>query len=168
MARTTVDGQRLYVSEREPGDWPHWRGLNQEHAAEALQLAEAHDASELFAAADFARLYPEMRTTALATFDQRPCYRVEAVTRRGTARTLWFDAATGLLAGREGAHESLVVLDEYREFDGLHLATLERRFAPDTGIEELLRIARVEFVPVDPALFARPPAILQLQRAAER
>ncbi|MSR62737.1 MAG: hypothetical protein EXS08_09880 [Planctomycetes bacterium] len=135
---------------------------------EAAAQGEARDSSELFAAADFARLYPELCTTALAAFDQRSCYRVEAVTRRGTARTLWFDAATGLLAGREGAHESLVVFDDYREFDGLRLATRERRFAPDTGIEERLCIERVEFVPVEPALFARPEAVQRLLRTSER
>jgi outer membrane protein assembly factor BamB len=124
---------------------------------------ELCDAADLHAVADPTRSYRVLRTTGLVTFAERPCYRVEAETAGGSRRWLYFDAASGFLAGREGEHEALVILDDYREFGGLWLATRERSFDPEGGIEELFRTETVELDTVDPARFeqlldpARPP-----------
>jgi outer membrane protein assembly factor BamB len=115
-------------------------------------------------------LYTSLETVARVPFDERDCWRVLATTRDGRRRTLHFDAATGLLAGREAEDEALVVYRDYRAFDGLLLPTFERVFRPDGGLEETFRVERVTFEPAPEGCFARSAKIEELfaERAAGR
>ncbi len=128
------------------------------------RLRELRETARPDAPARFRELYPQMRTTGVVDFDQRACHRVDAVSAGGARRSFYFDAATGLLAGREGEGESTAIFRDYQDFGGLWMPAFERQFAPDTGIEETFRLARVERdVEIDPALFERPEAV---ERAA--
>ncbi len=123
------------------------------------RLREAREAGDLHLDPEPLARYVSLRSAGVVSFDQRPCQRVDAVTRDGKRRSLFFSVETGLLAGHEGESEAIAMFDDYREFEGVLLPTLQRFFASDTGIEELFRIERVEFDVVDPSVFARPPAI---------
>lgn len=98
-------------------------------------------------------------------FDQRRCFVVEAVTTEGSIRRVYFDASTGFIAGRSGATESIAVFDDYREFDGLMIATVQRFFEPDTGIEEIYRVETVSFDPIDESIWEIPQVIREMLRA---
>ena len=120
------------------------------------------------AASESAALYTSTRTVARVLFDERDCYRVEAELRDGRRRTLHFDAATGLLAGREAEDEALVVYRDYRPFDGLLLPTFERVFRPDGGIEETLRVETVTFETPPEGCFARGERVEALLSEREK
>ena len=106
---------------------------------------------------------------ARVSFDARPCYRVAATTGDGQQRTLYFETDSGLLAGREAEDEGLAIYRDYRAFDGLLVATSQRVFRPDGGLEEHFQLEHVEFGPLDESSFARSPRIDELlgERAAE-
>ena len=123
---------------------------------------EERVAARLGAAAESAALYETLTTSARVEFDERACFRVEATTRDGRRRTLYFDASTGLLAGREAEDEAMVAYRDYRAFDGLLLPTLERVFRPDGGIEETFRVEQVTFDEPAGGCFARSDEIEQL------
>jgi len=89
------------------------------------------------------------------------------VTRHGTRRSVYFSVETGLLTGRKSDQEAIAVFDDYREFDGLWLPTLEKYFVPGTGIEETFRTEEVEFTDIDAALFERPASIQELVEQRE-
>ncbi len=111
--------------------------------------------AHLGAAAEGATLYALLTTTARVPFDERECLRVSATTHDERHRTLYFDAATGLLAGREAEDEALVIYRDYKAFDGLLLPTFERVFRPDGGIEETFRVEEVTFEPAPEGCFER-------------
>ncbi|MSR61371.1 MAG: hypothetical protein EXS08_02835 [Planctomycetes bacterium] len=128
-------------------------------------------AARLTALADWNALYAELTTDARVEFDERPCWRVTATLRSGGARTLYFDVATGLLAGREAENEALAIYRNYRSFDGLLLPTYQRVFRPDGGIEELFKIGTVDFTAPPQTTFARGekvPALLAERTAGPR
>jgi len=112
-------------------------------------------AARLVALADWNALYSALHTDARVEFDERPCWKVAATLREGGARTLYFDVATGLLAGREADDEALAIYRDYKAFDGLLLPSYQRVFRPDGGIEELFRIGTVDFDAPTEATFAR-------------
>src|SRR6185436_19101418 len=112
--------------------------------------------------ADWNALYASLTTEARVEFDERPCWKVAATPRAGGARTLYFDVATGLLAGREAEDEALAIYRDYKAFDGLALPTYQRVFRPDGGIEELFRITEVAFEPAPKETFAETEKIKEL------
>lgn len=123
---------------------------------------EARQASDLYAAASWESTYSSLQTAGIVEFADRPAYLVDALLAGGPARRVYFDVATGFLLGHEGENEALVIHDDWRAFDGLHLPMFEKRFLPHTGIVEVLRIQTVEFDTVAAAAFARPPEIQAL------
>jgi outer membrane protein assembly factor BamB len=109
--------------------------------------------------------YASARTTGRAPFDERACWRVEASTKDGQTRVLWFDAASALLAGREAEEEALVMYRDYRAFEAtgkLLVPTHERVFRPDGGIEELFRVREAATTPLAPQLFERSAKVVEL------
>ena len=116
----------------------------------------------MHAAADWESAHSSMHTAGIVEFADRPAYRVDTWLAAGTARTVYFDVATGFLLGRESETEAIVIYDDWRAFDGLVLPMFEKRFLRDTGVEEILRFQEVEFDTVTPEAFARPPEIQAL------
>jgi len=151
------DGERTFVLDPYRGD----------KLLEGGEAAEERIGARLGAAAEWRALYSEVTTRARVEFDRRDCYRVEARTRSGGVRTLYFEVESGLLAGREAPDEALVICRDYRAFDGLALPTFQRVFRPDGGIEELFRVESVTFPAAPDSAFARSQAIEELLHRAE-
>ncbi len=131
---------------------------------------ELRDSADFHAASDWRALYPEHAAAGRVTFADRPCWRVDATTRSGAKRSLYFDVASGLFVGREGETETITVVDDYRAVDGLLVPMLRTQFVHDTGIEETWRVSSVTFPDeLDDALFERPAGVLELlnERAAQ-
>jgi outer membrane protein assembly factor BamB len=129
---------------------------------EGDRLREIEDNQAFHAALDWRSIYSEWRTVARVAFADRPCWKVEALSRRGAKRTLYFDVASGLLVGRSGEKESQVVFEDWRVFEGLRLPTRVTYLRPETGEEEVRSVEKVTFDVVDRAVFARPHAIVKL------
>jgi hypothetical protein len=123
--------------------------------------------------ADFQReLKPDSHYVSITTieqtdFDGRPCYKVRLVRKAGREDIEFYDVATGLRAGsivtREthmGEVTSTIVETDYRKFGNLLLpTTFRQQMGP---IEQVLKIAVVEYDTVDPSVFALPDAIKAL------
>jgi outer membrane protein assembly factor BamB len=146
------DGTESFELNRYRGDKLYTGGEAREEAV-AARLPFAREASALGTT---------LVTEARLSFDERDCWRVAATTADGRRRTLYFEAATGLLAGREAEDEALVLYRDYRAFDGLSLATSVRAFRPDGGIEEHFRIEQVSFEEPPAGTFARSERVEEL------
>ena len=109
-----------------------------------------------------------MRTTGVEPFDDRSCFVVETVTSEGTNRKVYFEVETGFIAGRSAPNESIVVFDDYRDFDGLTIPTLRKRYVLETGIEETYRVESVSFEPIDMSLWDVPEEIQRLEAEANK
>lgn len=118
----------------------------------------------LQAEAQYAEIYAKLETLGRTSFDGRECFEVLATSKAGAERRFYFEVESGLLAGRRAEAERLVMFSDYREFEGLLLATTERSFGVDTGIEETLRIQAVRFELPGEALFQRPEEIEVLRQ----
>ena len=134
---------------------------------EGEPLAELADASRFYGPLEWRECYKEMKTSGLESFGGNDCWAVEATTPQGTVRTLYFDSKTDLLAGREAENESLVRIEEWRDFGGVHLPAKTVATRADTGEEELVELESAEWDSVDPAAFARPPEVLRMLRTPE-
>jgi outer membrane protein assembly factor BamB len=130
-------------------------------------LHEAARAQRLQGAADFASIYTHMGTVGRATFDGRDCWTVKATHAQGGSRTLYFEADSGLLAGRDGQAESLVHFANYERFGDLLLATKMTVLIPETGAEETYRIDSVAFDETPSSTFDLPEAVLRMLRTPQ-
>jgi hypothetical protein len=129
---------------------------------EGDRLREIEDTGAFHAALDWRSIYSEHRTVARVSFADRPCWKVEALSKRGAKRTLYFDVASGLMVGRSGEKESQVIFADWRAFEGLLLPTRITYLRPETGEEEVRYVEKVTFGGVDPAVFERPHEIVKL------
>ena len=127
-------------------------------------------------AADDARfdavLHPEGFTSELTTverteFDRRPAYKVKVVFASGREQFDYYDVETGLQIGTEGSREtplgfvpSITYLRNYKAFGPLRQAT--EIVQQPLGIEQVVRIASIEYDVVPETAFALPPPIQAL------
>lgn len=93
-------------------------------------LREAGDISRVL---DLAAHYTDLRTLRATTFDNRPCYAVEAVSRDGHARTLYFEVESGLYAGHQGEGVHMWTVSNYQDFDGVMLPARWAFYEPVKG-----------------------------------
>ncbi|MEM7201105.1 MAG: PQQ-binding-like beta-propeller repeat protein [Planctomycetota bacterium] len=112
--------------------------------------------------------YESLTTTGRADFAGQDCWVIDAVSQRGAHRKLYFACVAGHLVGHEGDGESTVSYADWREFDGIHVATTRHAVAHDTGNEEVRRIRTVAWNTVADDLFARPAAVTRLLRTPEQ
>ena len=124
---------------------------------EGPALREAAETGALHHDLEFRERYSSMRTVGRKTFAGVDCWVVEAESVGGARRRFFFEVEHGRLAGRDAAGESMLVLADYREFDGVWIATRQTTLHPETGAEEVLRVASVEFDVVPDAAYERPP-----------
>lgn len=110
--------------------------------------------------------YTELATHGLVEFHGDLAWRVDAVTREGFERRLYF-GRLGFLVGQEAEHEPLVIYDDYREFGDLRIACERRQLAPDTGEEERFLVESVHFEPFAADAFALPDPVLRLLLSPE-
>jgi outer membrane protein assembly factor BamB len=114
------------------------------------------------------RVQGDARTIGLERFADRDCWAVAVSGPSGARRTLYFDTASGLLAGRSAPEEAMVVLADWRAFDGIQLPARITWLRPGTGAEETFRVESAQWDVVDPAPFQRPAWIARELRSEEQ
>lgn len=133
---------------------------------EALSAArEALDVARLF---DPAASYTALQPLKRQMFDNRPCFAVAATTLGGHGRVLYFEIATGLLAGHEGDGTALWTYDDYREFNGVRLPMRWAFYEPAAGEMTSATFEAASFEPkLDEDPFTLPAIIALLLRTPE-
>jgi hypothetical protein len=111
--------------------------------------------------------YKSMSPPVRASFGDRDCWEVAAVTKGGTARRVYFDVETGLLVGRDGETEAQVVHSNWCSFEGIKLPGKTTRLIPDTGAEETYYVSKATWDTVDVAAFDHPLEVQKLLRSPE-
>jgi hypothetical protein len=108
-------------------------------------------------------LFPKMALTGKMKVDDRDAYIVEATSADGATEKLYFDAESGLLVRRDFERVTVddgIVLyevdyDDYKDVDGLKLASTIRRKTPDYTLT--YRVTEIkDNVPIDDAKFNKP------------
>ena len=108
-------------------------------------------------------LFPKMALAGKMKVDDRDAYIVEATSADGAAEKLYFDAESGLLVRRDFERVTIddgIVLyevdyDDYKDVDGLKLASTIRRKTPDYTLT--YRFTEIkDNVPIDDAKFNKP------------
>ncbi|MEM9379748.1 MAG: PQQ-binding-like beta-propeller repeat protein [Planctomycetota bacterium] len=128
-------------------------------------LREAGDLRRIF---DPSSAYASAETRGRVVFDNRPCLAIDARTREGHARTLYFEEETLLLAGHEGEGIALWTLGDYRRFDGLLLPTRWAFYEPELGEMSSATFDEVTIAAEpDPKRFERPGMVSMLLRSPE-
>jgi hypothetical protein len=128
---------------------------------ELVQLRdEAVYDTDLYESADF----PSVETVERVAFERRPCYKLRVVSASQRESFEFFDAATGLFAGRIGQWETEQgpvtvkrVVSRYKTFDGVRIATQVSVRRP--GLEDVITIAKVEHNRVPASVFERPASL---------
>lgn len=114
-----------------------------------------------------AKAYATAETTGLMEFNSTPAWKVNAVTRDGIERTLYFDRDSGYLIGRESATEAMVTFEDHKLFGDLVFPGQITVANFDTGAQEISKFDRVTFGTVDSAVFEKPEALIQMLRSPD-
>ena len=116
-----------------------------------------NDVFDLYASLHDEKDFVSLKTAGTAPFEGRECYQLEIIRSRGQVLTEFYDAGSGLLAGMAygGDKPETIVLEDYREFDGVKIPTRVSRKERGT-VKDLFTIASVEFTPVVDSVFAMP------------
>ena len=111
--------------------------------------------------------YASMKTVEKTTFEGRPCYKVSLVKKDGGEDVDFYDVETGLKAGAVVTRESQMgpmtvtqVHFDYKKFGDMLMATTMKQTA--MGVEQLVKIASIEFDNVEPSTFDPPAQIKAL------
>ncbi|MEO8658301.1 MAG: hypothetical protein ABI693_07510 [Bryobacteraceae bacterium] len=115
-------------------------------------------------AAHLTDLYPVTTTARNSVLREKAAWMVEVKTPSGEVEKLYFDTATGLLAGRDfqrnNAEDGIVNYQEsygdYRDVDGVKLSFLVRRVNSDE-YEQIFKFTAIRHnVPVADSAFTKP------------
>lgn len=105
--------------------------------------------------------YTEYETTGVVTIAERPAYRVAFTTKAGVTGACFFDVESKLLVGRvlsgTAATGDLVLLRDYKEFEGLLLPTIQQQQSASEGVVAQFKFNWIE-VNVDDLPDFSPPA----------
>ncbi len=128
------------------------------------QIAEQAD---FFADLHDTTRFSAMETVGEADFEGKRAWQVKLTRKDGTVLNEYFDVTTGLSAGgtttiqsQMGPLETTAVYADYKDFNGLRMAT--RIVQRNPQFEIVLSIATVEFDVVDAAAVAMPEAVKAL------
>lgn len=133
--RAELDAPALGTTIRATNGESAW-GTNTTGTAFMLSPAEAadlRDSAVFLGEADYESRYKSYRTAGTNDFDGRTAYRVEFVTKDGLEGSVYFDAETGLMVGRQlksaptAGEGTLVLVRDYKEFEGVKLPTLQQQ-----------------------------------------
>jgi hypothetical protein len=109
----------------------------------------------------------EVTTLDRVEFDKRPAYKVSITYVSGNQEVAYYDVESGLHIGLEaqrtsqlGTTPTVAFFREYRKFGALSFPTVVSQRT--LGIEQLLRIASVEYDVVPPGTFELPAPIKAL------
>jgi outer membrane protein assembly factor BamB len=111
--------------------------------------------------------YDSLAAPMRASFGNRDCWEVAAVTKGGTQRKVYFDVETGRLVGRNAPTEALIVHSDWRVFDGVELPGKTTRLIPDTGAEETYFVTKATWDTVALDAFEYPPEVVKMLRTPE-
>jgi hypothetical protein len=111
--------------------------------------------------------YLSIKTVEKTTFQGRPCYKLSLVKKDGSEDFDFYDVETGLKAGAILTRESQMgpmsvtqVTSDYKKFGGLLVPTTLKQTA--MGVDQVLKLATVEFDTVPPEMFEPPAQIKAL------
>lgn len=134
---------------------------------EGAELEQMVHRADFLGPLRYGLLFTSMETTARAEHGGRPCWRVELVSPSGRRSWQCFDIDTGLLVAtggeqvsRVGTVDATVLLSDYRDFDGVRMAT--RSTTVVMGQPVVVTLKSVSHAPVDPAAFEPPEEIRAL------
>lgn len=145
---------------------------------QGARLIEGEELSQLKREAEFLRelkmfdLYKKVETVGVEQFNGVECWKLALTDESGDVEHAYFDKATGLLQGLTGTLKSpagelptQTTFKEYKDFDGLKLAS--RTEMTVMGNTQTLTLQKLEFDVVDDAAIAPPEDIKALVKAAE-
>lgn len=134
------------------------------------ELEQVVQTADFFGPLNYDKLYRSMETTERTELNGRPCYRVRLTTAAGRESWQCFDTETGLMVATGGKQESQMgtmevtsLLSDYREFDGIKMAT--RSTTKMMGQDMTMTVKSVSHAPVDASAFALPAEIRALAQA---
>ena len=126
---------------------------------EGLALSEVRDTDGYRFVFDPLPDGADATTVGVEEFRGVRCHRVDVVLSDEVTRRVYFDAATGLLVGRDAEAENTVLFGEWKAVEGWRIPMHRTVFDADTGEETRWRFTEAELEPIDPTLF-EPPADL--------
>jgi len=101
----------------------------------------------------------EAVTVGRETFHGTPCLRVDVRLTSELARAVYFDQATGLLAGHTCAQEQTVLFADWRAAGDVRLPFARTSFEADTGLELRWRFTAVEPPVIESLSFEVPESL---------
>ena len=133
---------------------------------EGALLESVKEEADFHADLDAIDDYTSMQTDARVGFHGFDCYRVSAVKPAGAVVMFYFEADSGLIRGREAMQETaagpldaITVMEEYREVDGVLLATRITSIYPTQGIEQEMEFEEITLDTLERADFEIPAEI---------
>jgi hypothetical protein len=134
---------------------------------EGKQLDDMKERAEFHGETKDEERYKSMETVGVEQFEGQECYKVKLVRKSGGEQTRYYDKKTGLLVGTLGKRETPMgevevksVLSDYKEFDGVKVATKVRQTLGE--MEQVLTISSVEYDKVADSAFDLPAAVKDL------
>jgi hypothetical protein len=134
---------------------------------EGKQLEEKRFDTDFFGELHEAGRYESMTTVERTEFEGRPCYKVRLVRKGGGEDFEFYDAATGLKAGRIATRETPMGTvtgtsseGDYKKFGNLLQPTTVKNTM--MGVQQLITITAIEYDSVSPAVFEPPAQIKAL------
>jgi hypothetical protein len=113
--------------------------------------------------------FRSMETVGGEEFEGRQCYHLKGVNNWGKGNEQFYEKATGLLAGyrydsawRGGPGATIMVFDDYKNFDGVLVATRITTKSP-AGVD-VVKISSVTFNDVEDSVFTLPDKVRALAR----
>ncbi len=134
---------------------------------EGRELDEFRHSAEFYDELHEPGQFKSMTVVGKTTFEGQEVYELRLVRQSGFEYTEYFNVESGLMAGARvnasspmGQTPMTSIIDEYKRFDGLLLATLTRQRM--MGLEQVMTVSSVVFDAVDAKKFEQPPAIAAL------
>lgn len=95
------------------------------------------DSANFLGEADYKKAYSSTQTIGKANIDGKPAWRVDFVTQSGHKGAVYFDADSGLVVARQlfpdekANNNTLIVVSDYKDFNGMKLPTKQRQLVGD-------------------------------------
>jgi hypothetical protein len=119
--------------------------------------------------------FKSMETVGIEEFEARKCYRLHGINNWNKSNDHFYDVETGLLAGYEFESDSAgapapthEIFSDYQRVDGVlvpmkQVVKIKPKSASDWSVLLTLTYTSVTFNDVDPAVFAPPQAVRDLE-----
>jgi hypothetical protein len=134
---------------------------------EGKQLDEKRFDADFYGELHDSSRYESMTTLEKTEFDGRPCYKIKLVRKNGGEDIEFYDAETGLKAGRTATRETpmgpvtaTTVETDYKKFGNLLQPTTVKNTM--MGMQQIISISTVEYDNAPPSVFEPPAQIKAL------